>query len=306
MRDIPYVATALAPGSCGELVQGTLDGISFLVTCPVALYSRATVRLLPGHDEVMLSGQKGTGGPWTKAEVALRKTLESMGLEGWGARVEIESRLPRGKGMASSTADVCAAIMAAGAGAGRIPSPEEVARIALSVEPSDGIMFPGIALFDHVTGRVQSSLGDAPPLEVLVFDYGGEVDTIAFNNRKDLSTLNVAKEARVRQALSYIIEGIERRDPRSLGRGATMSALANQDILVKPGLEDVVYLATGTLGAVGVCVAHSGTVIGVLFEALSMDQETRARREILKVCPGLSFLFHTRLTGGGIELEGGA
>ena len=33
-------ATARAPGVCGELAQGVIEGIHFLVTCPVDFYSR--------------------------------------------------------------------------------------------------------------------------------------------------------------------------------------------------------------------------------------------------------------------------
>ena len=33
-------ATVRAPGVCGELAQGMIEGIHFLVTCPVDFYSR--------------------------------------------------------------------------------------------------------------------------------------------------------------------------------------------------------------------------------------------------------------------------
>jgi L-threonine kinase len=32
-----------APGTCGEFVQGAIDGQDFLVNCPINLYSHATV-----------------------------------------------------------------------------------------------------------------------------------------------------------------------------------------------------------------------------------------------------------------------
>ena len=36
------VARWQAPGTCGELVQGAIEGRDFLVNCPIALFSRAT------------------------------------------------------------------------------------------------------------------------------------------------------------------------------------------------------------------------------------------------------------------------
>jgi uncharacterized protein involved in propanediol utilization len=38
-------ATVRAPGACGELAQGVIEGIHFLVTCPVDFYSRVKVDL---------------------------------------------------------------------------------------------------------------------------------------------------------------------------------------------------------------------------------------------------------------------
>ena len=72
--------------------------------------------------------------------------------------------------------------------AGQPFSPESIASIALSVEPTDGVMFPGIALFDHRCGSIAESLGAPPPMEVIVIDTGGTVDTLEFN-RTDRTAL---------------------------------------------------------------------------------------------------------------------
>ena len=42
-------------------------------------------------------------------------------------------------------------------------------------------MFPGIALIDHRCGSIAESLGPPPPMEVIVIDTGGTVDTLEFN-----------------------------------------------------------------------------------------------------------------------------
>ena len=68
----------LAPGTCGELVQGMTGGVDFLVTCPVNQFSRATVTLraggAPGSDDPAGSDSRvrGVGHlPKTRRAVAL-------------------------------------------------------------------------------------------------------------------------------------------------------------------------------------------------------------------------------------------
>ena len=79
--------------------------------------------------------------------------------------------------MGSSSADVTATIAATGLALGVELPPETIASIALSVEPSDGVMFPGIALHDHLEGSLVELLGPPPPMEIVALDFGG---TVAF------------------------------------------------------------------------------------------------------------------------------
>ena len=151
-------ATSSAPGTCGELAQGMLDGVVCMVTCPIDLRSTATVQLSPGDGVV----QAPSDSP--KAKLAVQATLTVLGEAKTDARLHLDSPLPRGKGMASSTADVSAAIAATASAAGRELAPEQIAEIALAIEPSDGVMFPGIVLFDHRKGRVSRVLGPPPPM----------------------------------------------------------------------------------------------------------------------------------------------
>lgn len=282
-----------APGSCGELVQGTLSGRHFLITCPVDLYTVVTVE--PGGHEALAGG---------KTVEAVRRTWAYLGVACPQFAVTVRSALPRGKGMASSSADISAACQAAALAAGRTLSPDEIADIALSIEPTDGIFYPGVVMFDHVRGLTRRPLGAPPPMSILIFDAGGEVDTLEFNRRRDLAQLNAAKEAEVRQAVDLVSRGLAAGDPLLIGRGATLSARANQTILQKPCLDKVIAIA-GRQGAVGVNTAHSGTVIGVLFAGQPAAALAEARASILEACPELEFLRLARLIGGGLKLEGG-
>ncbi|MDO8673180.1 MAG: hypothetical protein Q7O66_17380, partial [Dehalococcoidia bacterium] len=258
----PSVGSASMPGTCGELVQGTLDGVPFHVSCPVDVYSRAEVRLKPGRQIEFSPG-------FSKAGEAVRRTLEILRRPDLGGILIINSELPRSKGMASSTADIAAAIVSTARALGESMAPLQVAEIALGIEPTDGSVFPAIVLFDHLAGRLLESLGPPPHIDIIALDFGGEVDTIVFN-QKDRSILLHRLEPQARESLGLVRAGIALGDPVLVGRGATLSARANQEILYKPQLEAVIALAS-EIGAVGVCVGHSGTIIGVLLDRRTAD-----------------------------------
>ena len=89
--------------------------------------------------------------------------------------------------MASSSADISAACLTAAIFCAREMSNYEIANIALSIEPTDGIFYPEIVMFDHIRGRIRYKLGMPPPIAIAVFDYGGEVDTVFFNRRQGVT-----------------------------------------------------------------------------------------------------------------------
>lgn len=279
---------ALVPGSCGELVQGTIEGVDFLVSCPIDLYTEVTVTL-NGEDELLSNANK------VKSLLAAKKIQSLFGLSE-GGLLQVKSQLPESKGMASSTADIAAACWAMAEACGREISSLDVAKTALAIEPSDGVMFSGIALFDHRRGSRLKILGSAPPLGVLVFDLGGQIDTVDFNARKDLRLLNQAKEGKVRAALDLVIQGIKEQNGQLLAQGSTLSALAHQSILSKPNLEEILDEVL-KLGAWGINIAHSGTVIGVLFDPDFLDDYSWYAR--IEKALGRSALAACRLINGG-------
>lgn len=287
-------ATVRCPGSCGELVQGTTEGINFLVTCPVTVYSQVSVSLSTAQDDSTQAQ--------VKTREAVRRTLQRLALPYQNVTVRVETKLPSGKGMASSSADISAACLATALATGHELSLEEICGIALDIEPTDGIFLPGITLIDHVTGKLRRGLGDPPALHIAIFDVGGEVDTINFNQRTDLAELNLAKEAEVLQALQLVEQGLLTGDCSMIGKGATISAMANQPILYKPSLEGIIQLSE-TFGALGVNVAHSGTVMGVLFAPevglMLIDECTQS---ICRNFPEIRYFQTAKLTSGGLSV----
>ncbi|TCL35088.1 L-threonine kinase [Anaerospora hongkongensis] len=281
-----------APGSCGELVQGTIEGQNFLITCPIDVYSQAQI----------ISSASTVLPEYQKAAAAMEMTLRYLGVTPQNDSILIQSELLIGKGMASSSADISAACQATALRYGKRLTADEIAAIALAIEPTDAIFYPGIMMFDHVAGKISKCLGNPPPIDIVILDVGGEIDTLSFNRRQDLTDRNQFKEQAVKQAVDLVAAGIKQGDSRLIGEGATISALANQSILYKPYLEQIIKIGK-YYGAVGVNAAHSGTVLGVLFPAGCGEVQGPCMEQILTACEGnVQYIRTARLISGGLTL----
>ena len=199
--------------------------------------------------------------------------------------------------MASSTADIVAAIGATAAALNTETTVRQQADLALAIEPSDGVMLPGIALFDHRQGQIAQSLGDPPGMRVLVLEFADALDTEAFNTVDRRAEMQ-AREEHFREALDLITVGLKNGDNDMVGQGATHNALTYQEVLPKPQLPDVLALGRAA-GAVGVNVAHSGTVLGLLFPE-DLERAAWAAEEAWKRLPNLTAVHNRRLIGGGM------
>ena len=162
-------------------------------------------------------------------------------------------------------------------------------------------MLAGIALFDHLGGRIARSLGQPPAMRVLALEFADEVDTQAFNAVDRRAEVR-CHASRFREALDLITTGLTEGDARLIGKGATLSSLANQAVLPKPQLASVLDLGR-TAGAVGVNVAHSGTALGMLF-AEDADRIGWAALQAWRRLSGLVAVHGCRVVGGGITTAG--
>ncbi|MDI6815644.1 MAG: GHMP kinase [Actinomycetota bacterium] len=277
----------MVPGSCGELVQGTIGDVDFHITCPIDMFSEATAKVERAGRVVVADGLD-------KTAEAVRLTIERSGIAA-GMNIDIESALPHGKGMASSTADIAAAVTATRLALGQAVSTEELAQIALSIEPTDGIFFDGIVIYDHRKGLRFETIGAAPPLDILVLEPPEEVDTVVFNKNKQ--SADSADEHMIAEALDMAVTAIKSWDIRLLGEAASMSALLNQTQLMKPVLPDVIDICRRK-GGVGVNVAHSGSVMGMLAEA---GYGQRLFERVSHLIPRAWNAYLVRLIDGGVR-----
>lgn len=277
------------PGTCGELVQGTLEGMPCLVSCPIDRYSVAAISLLPNTDWSLPPEMP-------KTHAALQAGLRYLGESAAGGCLHMHSSLPRGRGYGSSTADIGATLYALGQAAAIPLAPLEVAKLAVQVEPTDSSLLPGLALWDHRHGRLYTDLGVPPALLIIVLDPGGEVDTLTFNRCDHRAALQKLAPVH-REAFTLLQDGIRQGDIDSIGAAATLSATAHQTILCNPFL-DLALSLSREVGAVGLCRAHSGTILGVLLD----PGRTAVRYAVAyfkrQLGPGVH-VFSTPLVSGG-------
>ena len=159
-------------------------------------------------------------------------------------------------------------------------------------------MIPGVALFDHRAGSIRESLGPPPPMEIVALDLGGTVDTVQFNMVDRFQRWQAVDE-QTTEALRLLRQGIANQDPALVGQGASISAEASQNVLAKPRLAEVKEFAE-SVGAVGINVGHSGTIMGVLLDA----RERRGKSTYHKAkeaFPDAHEIYHFRLLGGGVQ-----
>jgi len=185
-----------------------------------------------------------------------------------GGSIQINSTVPRGVGMGSSTADVTAVIRAIADFHDARPSAEEIGGLAVKAEgASDPIMIDDrVVLFSQRDGLVLETLGrDLPQMVVVGCIADPESDGIdtmelalAPYTAADIDLFGLLRyELRVAVATG---------DAARLGWVATASARISQRFLPKPALEFLLDVCR-SCGGSGVQVAHSGTVAGVIFDS---------------------------------------
>lgn len=250
--------TITVPGTCGELIQGWYAPWAepVLVSCPIAQYSRITVRLRSTPEIITVNGH-------FKAKQAARLFLDTAGRPDLGAHIHLASDLLPGRGMASSTADVIGTIIGLAEALDTPISSPELARLACQIEPSDSTMFPGLAMLAYRGSGRAEALGPGPALPLLLLDPGGTTDTLAYNARLDLAAVRRLASS-TKAALQLLADGLAQQDPTAIGAAATLSALSYQAVNASPLLPLVQKWATAT-GAMGVVRAHSGSVMGLLY-----------------------------------------
>jgi uncharacterized protein involved in propanediol utilization len=248
----------------GELFQGQITDQHnrrrrCLLSLPCKeLFSEATFQPQPGNDLIVHPSHK------QKAKKTAELVLAHFGASSVKGLLTITSNIPEGKGCGSSTADCVAAGMAVCNVLGKQLSEEEIAYLVVRAEiASDNLMFNRAVLFAHREGVVLEDYAKGlPKLEVLGIDTADDeiVNTLEFP-----PAVYSPQQIELFHTLTGMLKrAIRDNDSRLLGEIATTSASINDSFLPKPLFSQIRGLAESA-GAIGVSVAHSGTVLSILF-----------------------------------------
>jgi uncharacterized protein involved in propanediol utilization len=257
-RGVTGVSTSF--GTFGELLQGALpqrDG-DFLVTLPIARWAVATFRGDPGSRELRVHPEHKQ-----KALRLVTMIMESV-REPIGGLLTIDSGLPEGKGLASSSADLVATARAVGNALGVDMSARRIESFLSRIEPTDGVLYPGIVAYYHRQVRLRAILGALPAMTIVSVDEGGMVDTLEFNRIP--KPFSVADRREYARMLDRLALAVSHRDLASVGEVATRSAVMNQLLRPKWTLDPIIGICR-EVGGLGVVAAHSGTTLGVLLDS---------------------------------------
>ncbi|MGN9909275.1 GHMP family kinase ATP-binding protein [Phytohabitans sp. LJ34] len=271
--------SAAAFGTFGELLQGALpDGDDFLVTMPIARWSRARLLFDPrAHAVHVRPAHK------SKARWLVEAMLRHHGARGGGVLL-LDSDLPEGKGLASSSADLVATARAVGQAIGAAPAPAEIEALLRLIEPTDGVMYHGVVAFHHRQVRLRAELGHLPPMTVVGVDEGGEIDTLSFN--KVPKVFSTQHRRTYQRLLAALTAAIRAEDVAAIGEVATRSAVMNQRLCPKRTLDRMLDICR-QVGGLGVVAAHSGTALGILLADRQPGHDERLRRT-RRMCAALT------------------
>ena len=256
----------ICPASCGEFVQGVMDRAEYLCSYAVDLYSTAEVE--EKLNNINLGPLKSR-----KAIEAVFKKFNIPVEESKNISLKIRSKIPVGKGMASSTADIGATI---GATLGLIKkelSSEEIAKLASTIEPTDSIYIEKNSIFNPLNGEVIRYLGNVKDLRVVILEPNSTLNTMRIRKTPNYKKIKTQNKEIIKISFSLLEEGIKSNDMHKIGKASTFRSIHK-----KEGLEKIIEISKN-YGAYGVNVAHSGTVVGIL-----IDKSMNATRllELLK------------------------
>lgn len=256
----PAVHSGVCHGTLGELLQGPYecDGDLHIgiISLPVRRYS--WMHFAPGEGgdiEAELAGKD-------KCRQALALYLAHHGKRLPAGRWSHDSELPTGKGMASSTADIVATIRCLDRVFGIRSSPALMAALLREIERSDSVFLDRHALYLSGRQQVVRTFPRALRLHACYIDEGGTVETEAV--AADLLGHYRDRLDDYRRNLDRMLQAFAAHDVRAICDCATESAALAQGVIAKRAF-DTLLERRRALGADGIVVAHTGSLIGYLY-----------------------------------------
>ena len=177
--------------------------------------------------------------------------------------LNIKSKIPVGKGMASSTADIGATIKATLSMLNKTLTGEEISKLAVKIEATDSLLLNQHSIFNPLTADIKKYLGGINDAKVVILEPSDILDTKSIRMTPNYKTYKMQNKEIIKKSFELLDEGLAKNDLNLIGKACTYSGLANENIHKKPFLEKIIDISD-KYGCYGVNIAHSGTVIGIL------------------------------------------
>jgi len=300
------IGIGLSKAHFGEYLQGRFDGIGSNINDRACIavpltYSLIDENLNIEHDEeyyrlpIASSGSIAIYNPSCDSELivepsdkiksknAVEKTLKILNKDNYGGYLKIITGGKVAQGLGTSTSDIVASIRAVSNFFGKPLHEDKIAKIAVETEKaSDGIMYDFATLFVTTQGRVLINYGKLfPKIEILGFRSPYEsdgIDTLKIPPRK----YNAVEKKRLQSLKDLSVKAFSSGDISLIGKISTSSACINQRFLEKPHLDEIIKIAN-KYHSEGVVVAHSGTMLGLMFNPSKMPNA----KKLTKIIEGL-------------------
>lgn len=269
--------------SFGEIVQGRLsNGEDFLVTLPVNLWSTCTLEC------ETLAGDSLIQSEFAKSKAVAEQLLTALGLEtGWHIRLQLQSEIPIGKGLSSSTADMLAVVRAFQDTFGVMISESFISRLFTQIEPHDGLHYASSVAYNHRQGKLLQAFHYIPDFQIVAVDVGGELSTLEYNKKLCFSPHWLQAYDALYQQLAT---AFAQRDDAAIARCATQSARLHVERTGNAFLAAVLQRAA-QLEVMGVLATHSGTCAGFMLAGQAQAAQLEVIRQAVS---DLGHVFNTR------------
>lgn len=240
------------PGSFGEILQGKVNDRDLLLSCPVDIYTK--VKIFESNNIDKKYNNK-------KSAAFLSNILELWGYGKYDSTIDIEidSKIPYGKGLASSTADLCGVYYCLLKMFNKEFNEVELMEQCIKIEPTDSIIFKEMTLFDYKKGLYRKQMGKYIAYNILAFEGNKVVDTVEFNSK------NLIPLSDVDDLIPTLKEGIKEKSLEKISYVSTESIIRNQKRLYYDFLDKILDIKNKTKG-LGIMGAHSGNVLGIIYE----------------------------------------
>ncbi|MGQ4672136.1 hypothetical protein ACUIJ5_29775 (plasmid) [Bacillus toyonensis] len=123
-------------------------------------------------------------------------------------------------------------------------------------------------------------IGPLMSMHLIIIDNGEAVDTVSF--KRVPYTFNEMKQ--ILEAYRLATCGIKNQDIELLGHATTISAKVNQRRHYKREFDDILNILP-ELGAYGISVAHSGSILSLLFDSNDEMKIRNAKKRLSKMYP---------------------